>query len=89
MAACRRIGQRAGRDSRLSRVPAGGPLARVRDGDVIRLDSIEGSLEAQVPEDSWAGASWRSRSCRATRTAWAGSCSELFAPPPATPNPAH
>jgi phosphogluconate dehydratase len=32
----------------------GGPLARVRDGDVIRLDSIEGSLEAQVPEDSWA-----------------------------------
>jgi phosphogluconate dehydratase len=32
----------------------GGPLARVRDGDIILLDSIEGRLEAQVPEDSWA-----------------------------------
>jgi phosphogluconate dehydratase len=32
----------------------GGPLARVRDGDIILVDSIEGRLEAQVPEDSWA-----------------------------------
>ncbi len=32
----------------------GGPLARVRDGDIIRLDSISGTLEAQVPQDSWA-----------------------------------
>jgi phosphogluconate dehydratase len=31
----------------------GGPLARVRDGDVIRLDSIDGTLDAQVPADSW------------------------------------
>jgi phosphogluconate dehydratase len=31
----------------------GGPLARVRDGDVIRLDSVAGTLHAQVPEDSW------------------------------------
>jgi phosphogluconate dehydratase len=31
----------------------GGPLARVRDGDIILLDSIEGRLEAQVPQDSW------------------------------------
>jgi len=31
----------------------GGPLARVRDGDVIRLDSVAGTLDAQVPEDIW------------------------------------
>ena len=31
----------------------GGPLARVRDGDLIRLDSLAGTLEAQVPEDVW------------------------------------
>jgi phosphogluconate dehydratase len=32
----------------------GGPLGRVRDGDIIRLDSIQGTLEALVPEDEWA-----------------------------------
>jgi phosphogluconate dehydratase len=32
----------------------GGPLARVRDGDIIRLDSIAGTLEARVPEHDWA-----------------------------------
>jgi phosphogluconate dehydratase len=31
----------------------GGPLARVRDGDVIRLDCHSGVLEAQVPEHIW------------------------------------
>jgi len=33
---------------------AGGPLARVRDGDVIRLDAPTGTLQVQVPEDVWA-----------------------------------
>ena len=33
---------------------AGGPLARVRDGDVIRLDSNAGTLEALVPAAEWA-----------------------------------
>jgi phosphogluconate dehydratase len=32
---------------------SGGPLARVRDGDVIRLDSYTGVLEAQVPNETW------------------------------------
>jgi phosphogluconate dehydratase len=31
----------------------GGALARVRDGDIIRLDSIEGRLEARVPAEVW------------------------------------
>jgi phosphogluconate dehydratase len=31
----------------------GGPLARVRDGDIIRLDCHTGVLEAKVPEAIW------------------------------------
>ncbi len=34
----------------------GGPLAKVRDGDVIRLDCNEGVLEAKVAADVWASA---------------------------------
>ena len=33
---------------------AGGPLARVRDGDIIRLDGERGVLEARVAESEWA-----------------------------------
>ena len=33
---------------------AGGPLAKVRDGDVIRLNSIAGTLQALVPDAEWA-----------------------------------
>jgi phosphogluconate dehydratase len=32
---------------------AGGPLARVRDGDPIRLDADSGELQALVPADEW------------------------------------
>jgi phosphogluconate dehydratase len=31
----------------------GGALARVRDGDIIRLDSIAGTLDARVPAEVW------------------------------------
>jgi phosphogluconate dehydratase len=33
---------------------AGGPLAKVRDGDVVRLDAVAGTLEALVPAAEWA-----------------------------------
>jgi phosphogluconate dehydratase len=33
---------------------AGGPIGRVRDGDIIRLDARAGVLEALVPADVWA-----------------------------------
>ena len=33
---------------------AGGPLAKVRDGDVIRLDAVAGTLRALVDPASWA-----------------------------------
>jgi phosphogluconate dehydratase len=33
---------------------AGGPLARVRDGDVIRLDANAGTLQVLLPDAEWA-----------------------------------
>jgi phosphogluconate dehydratase len=32
---------------------AGGPLAKVRDGDVVRLDALAGTLQALVPAAEW------------------------------------
>ncbi len=32
---------------------AGGPLARVQNGDVIRLDAVAGTLEVRVDADAW------------------------------------
>lgn len=32
---------------------AGGPLAKVRDGDLVRLDAVMGHLDALVPADEW------------------------------------
>jgi len=32
---------------------AGGPLARLRDGDIVRVDADVGSLQALVPESEW------------------------------------
>ncbi len=33
---------------------AGGPLAKIRDGDVIRLDAVAGTLQLRVSESEWA-----------------------------------
>jgi phosphogluconate dehydratase len=33
---------------------AGGPLGLVRDGDIVRVDATEGTLDALVPADVWA-----------------------------------
>ncbi len=33
---------------------AGGPLAKVRDGDIIRVDAVAGTMAALVPEAEWA-----------------------------------
>ena len=33
---------------------AGGPLAKVRDGDIVRVDAVTGQLQALVPETEWA-----------------------------------
>ncbi|GJD95136.1 phosphogluconate dehydratase [Methylobacterium iners] len=52
----------------------GGPLARIRDGDIVRLSAEEGSLEVLVdPED------WASRDEAAAPPAASGTGRELFA----------
>jgi phosphogluconate dehydratase len=33
---------------------AGGPIGKVRDGDLLRLDAVAGTLEALVPAAAWA-----------------------------------
>jgi phosphogluconate dehydratase len=35
-------------------VLANGPLGKVRNGDIIRLDAVAGTLQALVPEAEWA-----------------------------------
>jgi phosphogluconate dehydratase len=32
---------------------AGGPIAKIRDGDPIRIDAVSGRMEAMVPEEEW------------------------------------
>ena len=34
---------------------AGGPIAKLRDGDVVRVDGVAGTLQAFVPEAEWNG----------------------------------
>jgi phosphogluconate dehydratase len=53
----------------------GGPLGKVRDGDIVRLDSDAGVLEARVPAETWAR-----RECVTTDLARneAGTGRELF-----------
>ncbi|MFI6515857.1 phosphogluconate dehydratase [Spirillospora sp. NPDC050679] len=55
---------------------AGGPLARVRDGDVVRLDADKGLLEVLVPDDEFAAREPDGGAPDAA--AWSGTGRELF-----------
>jgi len=33
---------------------AGGPLAKVRDGDIVRVDAVAGTLDVLVDDATWA-----------------------------------
>ncbi|MDL4774894.1 phosphogluconate dehydratase [Actinomadura xylanilytica] len=55
---------------------AGGPLARVRDGDVIRLDAGKGLLDVLVPDEEFAAR--EPAGAAAGRDAWSGTGRELF-----------
>jgi phosphogluconate dehydratase len=57
-------------------VLAGGPLGRVRNGDLIRLDAETGLLEALVPAAEWAGREQPSADLSANQV---GMGRELFA----------
>ena len=52
----------------------GGPLARIRTGDVVRVDAVNGQLAVLVPEEELLA-----RENDATPTTWEGSGRELFA----------
>ena len=49
-----------------ARSAAGGPLAKVRDGDMIRLDAVAGTLQALVTDGEWAARETADR-CRRQR----------------------
>ena len=54
----------------------GGPLGKVRDGDLLRLDAVNGTLEALVPEAEWAA---RPQAPRGPSPSEYGTGRELFA----------
>ncbi|TAK93253.1 MAG: phosphogluconate dehydratase [Aquabacterium sp.] len=56
-------------------VMAGGPLGKVRTGDVIELNAIQGTLQALVPDAAWRARSVDQAELRANRQ---GSGRELF-----------
>jgi phosphogluconate dehydratase len=57
----------------------GGPLAKVRDGDMIRLDAVAGTLQVLVPDDEWAARPLAERSQSLAETHGAGFGRNLFA----------
>jgi phosphogluconate dehydratase len=57
----------------------GGPLARVRDGDRIRVDAVAGTLEVLVQEDEWASRAPAERDPARDEVHGAGIGRELFA----------
>jgi phosphogluconate dehydratase len=56
---------------------AGGPLARLKDGDVVRVDAIAGTLDALVSEAEWAS---RPEAVAELAPSHHGTGRELFAP---------
>jgi phosphogluconate dehydratase len=58
---------------------AGGPLGLVRDGDIIRVDATQGTLEALVPADVWASRKMATADLSRATSAWAASCSPCSA----------
>ena len=58
---------------------AGGPIAKVRDGDVLRLDAVAGTLQALVDADTWASRTEATLAAGASQANAHGLGRELFA----------
>jgi phosphogluconate dehydratase len=58
---------------------AGGPLARVRDGDIIRMDAVAGTLTALVDAAEWAARDNATMPAALTAANGVGMGRELFA----------
>ncbi|MEN9482984.1 MAG: hypothetical protein RJB37_864 [Pseudomonadota bacterium] len=59
-------------------VLAGGPLGKVRTGDLVRVDAVTGTLDALVPADEWAARVIEERPEALTDDAGHGMGRELF-----------
>ena len=59
-------------------VLAGGPLGKVRTGDLVRVDAVTGTLEALVSADEWAARAIEGRSDALAEDAGHGMGRELF-----------
>jgi phosphogluconate dehydratase len=58
---------------------AGGPLAKLRDGDLVRVDGVTGRLEALVSESEWAARPLAQMPAELTQSNGLGIGRELFA----------
>ncbi len=58
---------------------AGGPLAKLRDGDIVRLDGVAGTLQALVSEAEWAARPLAQMPVDLTQSNGIGMGRELFA----------
>jgi phosphogluconate dehydratase len=58
---------------------AGGPLARVRDGDIVRVDAVAGTLDVQVEPAQWAARAPAERTPEQAEVSAHGLGRELFA----------
>ena len=62
---------------------AGGAIAKIRDGDMIRLDAAAGRLEVKVAPDEWSKRAPETYTCPLPISAWGASCSASSAVKPA------
>lgn len=53
----------------------GGGIAKIRDGDIIRVDAVEGRLEVKVDPAEWAARPPAQADLSSSQKAWVGSCS--------------
>jgi phosphogluconate dehydratase len=58
---------------------AGGPLAKLRDGDLVRLDGVAGTLQALVPDSEWQARPLAQMPADLTQSNGIGMGRELFA----------
>ena len=58
---------------------AGGPLAKLRDGDLVRLDGVAGTLQALVSDAEWAARPLAQMPTDLTQSNGIGMGRELFA----------
>jgi phosphogluconate dehydratase len=58
---------------------AGGPLARLRDGDLVRLDAVAGVLDVRIDEATWAARELQAQPDAHARAHQEGLGRELFA----------